>query len=119
MSGASVHVRHYKSVQTFSGTGYKNCKEVLKLDFAYRLLGLRTVFLSEKMCKHPDDLYTHTELATLPLVRPYGGYLTYFPNVTGACSQVSPPNPCWNYKKVNKNENQMYIRFPLAIKKAV
>lgn len=35
----------------------------------------------------------------LPLLRAYGVYLIYFPNVSEACSQVSQPNPCWYLKK--------------------
>lgn len=66
------------------------------------------VSITERTCKTPQDetyshAYTHTkktrretQLAILPVVRAYGRYLTYFPNVSEACSQVSPPNPGWN-----------------------
>lgn len=72
------------------------------------------VSVSEHMCKHPNDMhahaYTHRELATLPLLGAYGGYLIYFPNVSGACSQVSPPNPCWDLMKKKNEANETKCR---------
>lgn len=41
---------------------------------------------------------THTHFTMLSLLKAYGRNLIYFPNVSEACSQVSPLNPCW-YKK--------------------
>lgn len=51
---------------------------------------------------------THTHFTMLSLLKAYGRNLIYFPNVSEACSQVSPLNPCWYKKKGERaKRNQM------------